>query len=288
MAKSLKNKMKFYKLQASGNDFILLDCRGNKSKTKRGYQKIARKFCGRRFGVGADGVLVIESSKKADFKMRIFNADGSEAEMCGNGARCAALWKVLNTRPFKKTLKFQSQAGVIEAKVKSPNKDQAKVAVKLTDPFDVKLAMPLKVNRRKINVNYINTGVPHTVVFVEGLDKIDVDVIGREVRYHQKFQPAGTNVDFVEFLDNKTIKVRTYERGVEAETFACGTGISASAVVSALKLPDFGKNRKYTEKVYTRRGEQLLVYFDVDKLKVKNLWLEGKAYFVYKGELIDN
>ena len=276
-------KIEFYKLQASGNDFILFDNSKGKSKANSAfYKKFAKKHCSRKLGIGADGVLVIESSKKADFKMRIFNVDGSEAEMCGNGARCVGLWAFL--AKGKKNVKFDTKAGLIEAKVKGKGNSSV-VKIKTSTPSGLKIDLPLKVSRRKIKVNFVNTGVPHVVIFVQGLEKIDVDKIGREVRFHKQFKPAGTNVNFVEIKGKNSLAVRTYERGVEAETLACGTGSLASAVVSYFKLnPRVKQKKAISFSVSTKSKDILKVTFDLLN-KVSNVWLEGEAYLVYKGEI---
>jgi len=219
--------------------------------------------------VGADGLLILEKSKLADVKMRIFNADGSEAQMCGNGARCVALYT------GKSKIKIETKAGIIESQV---NKDSAKV--KLTDPKDLKLDIPLTINYRTLRVNFINTGVPHTVIFVEGLDRIDVFNLGRQIRYHKRFAPAGTNVDFIEVIDKDSIKIRTYERGVEDETLACGTGAVAAAVITGIRYQVSGI--RYFN-VCTRSREMLKVYFERKNNRFKNVWLEGKVKIVYKG-----
>ncbi len=273
-------KIEFYKLQASGNDFILLD--NSKAKFSSAFcKKFARKYCSRKLGIGADGVLVIQPSKKALFRMRIFNADGSEAEMCGNGARSAGLWACLTG---KKDIKFETEAGIIEAKVKGKG-SRAFVKIKTSAPFGLKLDLPLKVSGRKIKVNFINTGVPHAVIFVQGLEKIDVDKIGREIRFHKQFKPAGTNVNFVEIKGKDTLSVRTYERGVEAETLACGTGSIASAIISWFKLnPRIRQKKAVRLSVRTMSKDVLKVTFDLLK-RIDNVWLEGKAYLVYKGKI---
>lgn len=258
----------FYKLQASGNDFILIDNR--KMKIGSGQlKKLARKYCQRKLAVGADGLLVIEPSEKSSFKMKIFNTDGSEAEMCGNGARCAAYWA-----KSKSLIKFETKAGIIEACLKAKS-----VGIKLSDPKQIKINIPITVLGRKIHLNFINTGVPQTVIFVEGLDKINVEKIGRAVRFHKKFQPAGTNVNFVELVNNNFIRVRTYERGVEAETLACGTGSVASAIIAGYQF----KAKANNYKVETKGGEILDVQFRRSNDKIRDVWLKGKADLVYKG-----
>jgi diaminopimelate epimerase len=283
------NKIPFYKLQASGNDFVLIDANRYPLTAKRlGYKKVARMLCQRKFGIGADGLLAIEKSKKAHFKMRIFNADGSEAEMCGNGARCVALWahKVRRTTDDgrRTTIRFDTVAGIIEAEVKGKSGD---IKIKTSDPFGVKFDMPLKVLGKTIKVNFINTGVPHTVIFVQGLNKIDVDTIGRALRFHRQFQPAGTNVNFVELVSHDTIKIRTYERGVEAETLACGTGSVAAAIIASHKIQRHTTHdTRHRFTVKTKGGETLNVYFDRVKNKIKNVWLEGKAQLIYRGKII--
>ena len=256
-------KIKFTKMVASGNDFVVL-----KGNLPGNPALLAKKMCDRKFGIGADGVLLLTKCKGADFRMRIFNADGSEAEMCGNGARCAALFM------GKKKSRMLTLAGIINNQVSG-----ARVKIQLTAPKDIKLDVPLSVNGRKIKVNFINTGVPHTVIFVEGIDRINVPQIGRAVRYHNQFAPAGTNVNFVEVGKDNLIRVRTYERGVEAETLACGTGSTASALIFALK-----HNLNNLVNVRTQSQEILKVYFKKSKEILDNIWLEGSAKIVYKGE----
>lgn len=250
---------------ASGNDFVILDSRFSILDSR----KLVRQICDRKFGIGADGVLVLAKSRVADVRMRIFNADGSEAEMCGNGARCVALYRA------SRQLTIETKAGIIQAQVKD-----AGVKIKLTDPKGLKLDLPIKINNRTLRVNFINTGVPHAVIFSHGLDKIDVFDLGRLIRKHQKFAPSGTNADFVEVLSNNTIKIRTYERGVEDETLACGTGAVACALITAYRLSPVAC-RKIN--VITQSKEVLKVYFSRHNFKFSDVWLEGKAGIVYTG-----
>lgn len=269
------DKMNFAKVVASGNDFVVITAAGLRLKAA-GYRDFARKICDRKYGVGADGLLILEESRKADIRMRIFNADGSEAEMCGNGARCLALYmsRQPRVRSPQKKIEIETKAGIISSEV---NRDNVKI--KLTEPKDIKLDIPVKVNNRRLKVNFVNTGVPHTVIFVEGLDKIDVVNLGRQIRYHPRFRPQGTNVDFAELLNNNSIKVRTYERGVEDETLACGTG----AVAASLIAYQLSAVTKAPINVLTRSGEMLKVYFKKEDSNFSNVWLEGKARIVYKG-----
>lgn len=265
---------------ASGNDFVVIDHKLNPACRQAGttdqrLKKLARCLCDRKFGIGADGLLVLEKTKQANVRMRIFNADGSEAQMCGNGARCVAFLAK------SKIIKIETKAGIIESEVIGDN-----IKVKLTDPKNLKLNLLIKINGRLLRANFINTGVPHTVIFTEGLEKIDAVNLGRQVRYHRNFSPAGTNVDFVEILNNSSIKVRTYERGVEDETLACGTGSVAAALLTTyLAYRQAGNLRLTTNKisVHTQSGEILKVYFNRAGNNFKNVWLEGKAKIVYKG-----
>lgn len=259
---------------ASGNDFVIFK-KNKPSLPVRQAGAMARQICDRKFGAGADGLLVLGKSQKADIRMRIFNPDGSEAAMCGNGARCAALYTKRYTLNAKQKITIETKAGIIESEVK-----QDDVRIRLTGPRDIKLNIPIKLSNRNIKVNFINTGVPHTVIFVEGLDKIDVAILGRQLRYHKRFAPAGTNVDFVEVLSNDSIKVRTYERGVEDETLACGTGAVAAALIVSYGLGITGYQKI---KVHTKSTEILKVYFDRMGNSFKNVWLEGKTRIVYKG-----
>jgi len=259
-------------MAASGNDFIVLEFA---SSRVREFGELAKKICNRKYGIGADGLLVLGKSKVADVKMRIFNADGSEAEMCGNGARCVALWVAENREPRTENLTIETKAGIIRAQVKAGS-----VKIRLTDPKNIKLDMPIKVNSRTLKVNFMDTGVPHAVIFASGLEKIDVFNLGRFIRYHKKFTPRGTNVDFVEVLSRNSIAIRTYERGVEDETLACGTGSVASALIFALKAKPGNKIS-----VRTKSGEILTVYFKRMGKNFSDVWLEGKAEIVFKGEL---
>jgi len=263
--------VKFYKLQASGNDFILIE---DATYTTSYLKKLAKKLCVRKFAVGADGLLAVKRLDGENFLMRIFNPDGSEAEMCGNGARCVAFWIKKKNKINK--LILHTKAGKIPAIVKG-----SYVKIKMVDPFNIKLNISLKVLRKKLQLNYINTGVPHAVLFVKNVDEIDVEKMGKKIRFHKKFAPSGANVDFVEIIHKRKIKVRTYERGVEEETLSCGTGVTASAIIFGLK---YDQDKKI--EVLTRSGEILNVYFRKGNDKINDVWLEGKAYYLYEGNLI--
>lgn len=276
MGQGSTRKIKFTKAVATGNDFIIIDNRGKKFKD--GLSEFARRVCDRKYGIGADGLLLIENSKAADFKMRIFNPDGSEAEMCGNGSRCAALYAYKN-KIASGNMGIETTAGVLNAGVKGEG-----VKVKLTDPKDIHWNLCLMINECPYKVDFANTGVPHVIHFVEDIQKVGVKELGSKMRYHPEFSPAGANVDFVEIADRskKKVLVRTYERGVEDETLACGTGAVASAIIAAES-----EDLSSPITVETRSGEALKVYFEEIEGRFKNVYLEGKARLVYEGELLE-
>ncbi len=273
----VKNKkISFVKLVGAGNDFVFIDNRVCRISSVARLKVLARKMCGRKFGLGADGLLVLEKSGRADSRMRIFNADGSEAQMCGNGARCFAYYLSGGKQSGKVlALTMETKAGIVNALVNGDN-----IKINLTQPKSLRLGILLKVGGRDIKVDFINTGVPHTVIFVEGLDKIDVKNLGREIRYHQFFAPAGTNVNFVEIIGPEAIKIRTYERGVEDETLACGTGSTAAALIAGLKVS--AQADKFN--VHTAGGEILKIYFTRVGKTFKDVWLEGRAKLICRGE----
>lgn len=268
------NKIRFTKSVATGNDFIIVDNRS--SVIRFPLPEFAGKICKRKWSIGADGLLVIEKSKKADFKMRIFNPDGSEAEMCGNGSRCVALYAAAN-RIAKKDMAIETLAGTLAASVRG-----GVVKVKLPNPKDIKWNLCLMIHKCPYKVNFVNAGVPHVIYFTDDLHKVDVKDLGSHIRYHKEFSPEGANADFVKVVNKHNIKVRTYERGVEDETLACGTGAIASAIISA-------ESEKMTSPitVETWGGEKLKVYFELIGGNFKNVYLEGRAKLVYEGVIKD-
>jgi diaminopimelate epimerase len=267
-------KISFVKMVGSGNDFVIAEnLTGNLTQ-------LARQICQRKTGVGADGLLALEKTRHANIRMRVINPDGSEAEMCGNGARCVAIYLKQVKKLKSKKLSIETKAGQILAEV---NNDNAKI--KMSHPRDIKLDIPLTVNYRDIKVSFIDTGVPHVCVFVEAIENIDAAGIGRQIRFHKNFAPRGANVNFIEQVDKNFIKVRTYERGVENETLACGTGSVASAIITFLKWQSQKiKPGRFAVKVLTLSTDTLQVSFDYKEGKVSNVWLEGPAKIVYKGE----
>ncbi len=264
-------------MSASGNDFIVIDNREKQILDTGSWMlDFVKKICKRKINIGADGLLLIEGSEKADFKMRVFNPDGGEVEMCGNGARCVALWAKSKIKNQKSKCKIETEAGILEAEVVSDNT----VKLKMSDPVDTRLNFKLLVGDKEYEVHTINTGVPHVVLFTEDLEKAKVKEIGKKIRYHQEFAPEGTNVNFIRVRDGNSLDIRTYERGVEDETLACGTGAAASAIISHL----LGRTKAPT-KMHTKSGSILTVYFDFSHSKITDLYLEGDAEIIYQGVL---
>ncbi len=260
----------FVKMQASGNDFILINNFEGRVSPEEA-PLFAQRLCRRRISVGADGLILIEPPKRPEnaFSWRFYNADGSEAEMCGNGGRCAARFAVEEGLCGPR-LSFETLAGEIRAEVRGD-----RVKVELTPPRDLTLDLDLALEGQVLRVHFVNTGVPHVVVFVEDLESVPVAELGRRIRFHEKFSPAGTNVNFVKVLPKGGLAVRTYERGVEGETLACGTGASAAAYV-AVKLG----LATAPVPVLTRGGETLHIH-----LEGESLFLEGATRKIFRGYL---
>jgi diaminopimelate epimerase len=262
----------FYKMQGSGNDFILFDNRTLRLSREE-MPEWARKLCPRAFAVGADGMIFLDFALKSDldFMWHFFNSDGSRAEMCGNGSRCASLL-AHKIGLAGRTQVFGTDAGPVKAEVL----DADLVKVQLTPPKDMRLDISLILeDGQEAKVHYLNTGVPHAMVVCESVKEVDVLRMGKAVRSHREFSPAGTNVNFIQVVGKNYILLRTYERGVENETFACGTGAAACAVAGgALGLLES------PVKVITSGGEELSINFDRE-----NVFLTGRATLVYKGEL---
>jgi diaminopimelate epimerase len=267
--------IEFYKMSGSGNDFIIIDNR-DLSLNVSDLPAFVRKVCARRISVGADGLLLIEPSKTDNFKWRFFNSDGSVAEMCGNAARCVARYAYLKGIAPKK-MSFETLVGIISAEV---NDDVVKV--RLTDPSPVKAGIKIEMDGQKFILDSIDTGVPHAVVFVDDPDNCDVYNNGRKIRYHEHFAPRGTNADFTAVFDRHKIRVRTYERGVENETLACGTGMVAAALTAAQR----GLVESPVD-VLVQSGETLRIFFENQNGLWREIYLEGKVKIVYQGLLFE-
>ena len=268
----MKSNLCFTKMVASGNDFIIIDNKsGELNSQDLDYRALARDLCRRRLSIGADGLLLLENSDKADFKMRIFNPDGSEVSMCGNGARCSALYA--SGCNWGDDLVMETGAGLIKGAVNGRS-----VNLKMSDPERVELDLKLGIGKDMFTVHSINTGVPHAVHIVDDLASYPVVQVGRSIRNHSLFEPDGTNVEFVGNIKNGSAAVRTYERGVEDETLACGTGAVATALVLGLLGYVSG-----TVDIHTASGEVLKVYHKSAKGKITDVYLEGTAEVVCDG-----
>jgi len=267
-------KLKISKMNGSGNDFIIIDNRSNLLKGVS-LPKLARTLCRRREAVGADGLILVENSIIADFKWRFFNSDGSEAEMCGNGGRCVARFAFLNGIT-KAKLAFETMAGVIQAEVTNQ-----RVKLQLPSPTDLKLNQKISVDDRNYILGTITIGVPHAVLLIEDIDHAPVIDLGRKIRFHEAFQPAGTNVNFVHLIDGSHLNIRTYERGVEDETLACGTGSVACALITAAL-----NHVKSPVEVKTRGNETLTIYFQKNNdFFFSHVYLDGDTCLVFEGTL---
>jgi diaminopimelate epimerase len=266
-------KIPFYKMSGSGNDFILIDNRDGIVEDQNLKQLVVG-ACRRKMSVGADGLLLIEKSNRADFKWQFYNADGSRAEMCGNGARCAGRFAFLAGIAGPQ-LSFETDAGIVTAEVSG---DRVKIG--MTDPTDLKENETLLVGGTEVSYDFINTGVPHVVITTSDIERIDVFESGRAIRYHEAFSPAGTNVNFMESLGEHTIAVRTYERGVEDETLACGTGCVAASLMMCLK-----HQWSSPVDIRTRSKAMLRVYYTFQNGVFTHVYLEGDARVIYQGIL---
>lgn len=265
--------LKFTKMNGAGNDFILLD---NRSMAIRLAQDQIIRLCDRHRGVGADGILILIpcASEKADWAWNFFNSDGSTGEMCGNGARCFARF-VQRTIGLNRDFTFETEAGVIVASFQGE-----RVTVNLTKPKDLRLNERVNLSTGVETIHSLNTGVPHAVLYVPDADKAMVESLGSEIRRHAHFGPRGTNVNFVQVLGANHIRVRTFERGVEGETLACGTGVSAAAMISA-QICRFAS----PVRVQVQGGDTLEVSFSDKGGEFDDVRLTGPADFVFEGQI---
>ncbi|MDJ0804469.1 MAG: diaminopimelate epimerase [Desulfobacterales bacterium] len=262
----------FTKMNGSGNDFIVIDNRN--AIAPADLPAFIQSVCRRKLSVGADGLILIETDAAHDFKWQFYNADGSRAEMCGNGARCAARFAHINGIAGTQ-MTFNTDAGTIEAVVIGED-----VKIRMTDPVGLTMDKALALSDGEQVVSHVNTGVPHAVVETEDLEAAPVRERGREIRYHPRFAPAGTNVNFMAVRGPGAIAVRTYERGVEDETLACGTGCVASALVAATR-----QGWDSPVAVTTRSGGILTIHYRREGQGFGVVHLEGDARIVYTAEL---
>ncbi len=256
-------KLTFHKYQGTGNDFIIIDNRENKFPKEK--NDVVNNLCNRKFGIGADGLILLENSTESDFKMIYFNANGNLGSMCGNGGRCIVAFAHLLGIIKNKTT-FEANHKLYFASIK-----KNLISLVMND-----------VNQIEIHKNhlFLNTGSPHHIVFKDDIDNIDIKSKGRKIRYGSPYYEEGTNVNFVEQINSNTFKVRTYERGVENETLSCGTGVTAVAIASH----QLKKSKKNLIKLQTLGGD-LEVSFDTEDNYYKNIVLKGEATLVFKGEI---
>lgn len=268
-------KFKFHKYSGHGNDFVIID-NWNNSVPEADLAKITKYLCRLKFGVGADGAVFIAAGpEEVDFAVRFFNSDGSEADMCGNASRCAAhLANYLSIAPSEMT--FKTKAGQVEASV-----DDHMVSVMMPKIGRPEGAALVDIDGFNQTYYRINTGVYHAVAFVQDLEAVNVVKYGRAVRKHASFSPEGTNVDFVRVTGYDSITVRTYERGVEDETLACGTGVVASALTAALQ----GLVKSDRVLCRTRGGEDLTVRWIGPPESPEKVFLEGPVRYTFSGQI---
>ncbi|MBN2380856.1 diaminopimelate epimerase [candidate division WOR-3 bacterium] len=261
-------KLSFTKVHGAGNDFIVF---AHPKQQDEYFSRIASTICDRRKGIGADGILLVRREPGHDFRMVYFNSDGSRAEFCGNGARALVLYAYIEGIASHQ-MRLASDIGEHKGLVAD-----GKPSVSLPDPEDIQLDM--KIEGLPSPLHFVNSGVPHVVEFVDDITSIDVHSVGRKIRNHIYFAPAGTNANFVQIHSDDEISVRTYERGVEAETLACGTGaVAVAAIIHELKGAVSPIELSFP-------GGLLEVAFDVSESGITNLMLGGETGIVYSGEV---
>jgi diaminopimelate epimerase len=274
-------KIPFKKMSGAGNDFIVVDNRDHKLSD---LETVTRNVCnrGNTFG-GADGFIAIENSDKAEFEMKYFNADGSTGAMCGNGGRCAARFALVSGIVPSEHLMFEAVGNIYRADVTGE-----RVRLAMPDPRTIRLNTKLSVRGQQVTCHYVNVETPHAVIFIKDIqtphyssvDDLDINGWGKDVRMHPDFSPEGANANFAELLNDGTVKLRTFERGVEGETLACGTGSVATAIVAHL-LHNFPPPIR----ILTKSGEILAVDFTDANGNIRDLSLEGSANILSEGLL---
>ena len=268
-------KFTFYKYSGHGNDFVLVD-NWEGQIPEKDLARVSKLMCRTKFGIGADGAaFIIPGPDEVDFAWRFFNADGSEPDMCGNATRCIAhLANTIGVAPAE--MSFKTKAGVVSAVV---NDRLVKVQFpKIGRPEGVAL---VEADGVSLTYHRLNTGVPHAVTWVEDLEGVNVFKIGRAARRHQAFAPDGANINFVKILGQDKLALRTYERGVEDETLACGTGAIAAALLSA----SLGLVAGSTIVCQTRGGDDLIISFEGPAAAPEKVFLEGKVRYLFSGQV---
>jgi diaminopimelate epimerase len=267
----------FFKMNGAGNDFSVID---NRDLSISLDAETIEALCDRHRGIGADGLLAVEPAQNgADFKFRYYNADGGEAEMCGNGARCFGRFTAHLLDGIPDRVTFETIAGTLAAEMVGEN-----VRIAMSVPKDLKLETDVNIPGLDATLHFVNTGVPHVVAFIptgDAFETLDVYTHGRSIREHQAFAPAGTNANFATVIAPGHIEIRTYERGVEDETLACGTGMVASALIHHLLT-----GAPSPIKVDVAGGDTLEIGFEKSgDNSFKNVTLTGPADFVFEGEI---
>ena len=262
-------KVRFAKMHGAGNDFVLIDDRDGAFPCER---KVLAAIGARGTGIGCEGIILVQKSDRLDFRMKFFNPDGSEAEMCGNGARCVAAFAREIGAATSDKMRFETLAGDVCAEIVSRTPHPATRNSQL-----VKIALP---DPKDLRENFVNSGVPHCIVPVDDLARADVEGEGRRIRYSDEFAPAGTNVDFVTYRAPHEVSIRTYERGVEAESGACGTGSVAAALVGVAQ-----HGLQFPVTVRTVKGFELVVGGVFDGAAFKSVTLTGPVARVFDGEM---
>jgi diaminopimelate epimerase len=268
-------RLAFTKMHGAGNDFVMIDnWSGNFRPTT---EQIAR-LCHRRFGVGADGLLLLERPEDPatqDARMVYFNADGSRAEMCGNGARCFTAFALAHQVGTPERVRFLTDAGLITATVRG---DQ--ITIQMTAPFDLRLRETIPLRAGPTVVHHVNTGVPHAVRFVDDIAQVDIRPEGAELRFHAAYKPKGANANFAQLQPDGLVLIRTYERGVEDETLACGTGVTAVGILAHLV-----HGTALPVRVKVAGGDVLSVNFRRAGDVIDEVTLTGPAKVVFAGEV---
>jgi len=259
-------RIKFFKYHGAGNDFLMID---NRDRVFVPNRNLIDFLCSRHFGVGADGLITLQNSQQHDFKMHYYNADGNESTLCGNGGRCISSFaRMLGI--IEKTTVFEAIDGIHEAIILNHKKEEDLVKLKMLDVCQIETSFDYFI---------LNTGSPHYVKFVDNPALIDVFQEGKKIRNDKAFLPDGINVNFIRIIQNE-VEIRTYERGVENETLACGTGAVAAAIAVNLRHPEI-----VSPISVLARGGKLKVHFENQNGVFRNIWLEGPARFVFSGEI---
>jgi diaminopimelate epimerase len=264
-------KINFMKMSGAGNDFIIIDNRNN--LITQDINLLAKKLCSRRYSIGADGLILVENSKKANFRSKFYNADGTEFNLCGNGGRCVARFAFINVIASKR-MSIETNAGCLSAEILSNS-----VKLQIPLPINIEMNKIIEVDEKKIKGHLIKIGDPHFIAFAKNLNEMPFEAIARKMRHSKSFGSEGSNIDLIMLKRENRIIIRTFERGVEQETPACGSGcVSAAIALYYLKYP-------YLTYIFeTKSGFPLTVQLITENDTISKIMLEGDARVIYKGE----